>query len=499
MITVYINGNDHTNKVLLDSLTITDQLNQSVDTATFRVQRIADIGKTYKPTLGEEVIIEDTGTRIFAGLIVDYTENVESTLEITYDIKCKDYTHLLDGKLVVEKYENMTIEDIIDDIVTTYAPSGFTTAGVSCPIVAKTVVFNRVSFSACMEKLSRLTGYQWRVDYYKDIKFFERNSIGAPYNLEDNNDTYIFNSLSLSNDISQLRNRVYVRGGEAKGANRTEYWSWDGTKKSFPLSNKYATLPTVIVNGTPVTVGLDYISDEASFQCFWSFQEKYIRFSSTFTTTNGTNNIVVSGTPLFPVQVQVDDPVSISKYGVYEYAKKDLTIKSKEEALKVAQSELIAYSNGLDEGGFETYNAGLQSGQLIKIKSDARGIDENYLIQKVTFKQISPSKGIYKVSLASLRTTSIIDLLINLLRAEDRYIDDSSDETLEKAVFNIEQIKIGEVFISTVSGLTMANEVVTIGENFINQGLNYPVEFCLGDFTQTGTKRVFILNGSPLH
>lgn len=499
MISIFINGTDHTNKVLLDSLTITDQLNQSVDTASFTVQRIASIGKTYKPELGQEVIIEDGGTRIFGGQIIDWTENVESTMEITYNVKCKDYTHLLDGKLVVEKYENMSINAIISNIVATYAPAGFTTTNVNCPIIAKTVVFNRVSFSSAMEKLSRLTGYQWRVDYYKNIYFFERNSISAPFALEDDTDTYIFNSLTLSNDLSQLRNRVYIRGGEAKGSPRTENWSWDGTKKNFPLSNKYATIPTVSVNGTPVTVGLDYISDEASFQCFWSYQEKYIRFSNTFTATVGTNNIVINGTPLFPIQVQVDDPVSISKYGIFEYSKKDLTIKSKEEALRIAQSELTAYSAGLDEGSFDTYVPGLKSGQLIKIKSLARDIDENYLIQKVTYKQLSPNKGIYKVSLASLRTTSIIDLLINLLRAEDRYIDDSSDETIEKAVFNIEQIKIGEVFVSTISGLLMANEVITFSEGFINQGLNYPIEFCLGDFTQTGTKRVFILNGSPLH
>lgn len=499
MIVVTINGTNHTNKLIADTLTITDQLNQAVDTATFELQRITDTGKTFKPELGQEVIITEGATRIFAGIIVDISESVYSSREIRYAVKCKDYTHLLDGKLVVEKYTDMTVTAIIADMVTKYAPAGFTATNAVCPITAKTVVFNRISFSACLEKLSKLTGYQWYVDYNKNIYFFERNSIGAPFGLNDDDDSYIFETLTLNNDITQLRNRVYIRGGEAVGSSRTEYWSWDGTRKTFPLSNKFSVMPSVTVNGTPALGGLDYINDEAGYDFLWSFQEKYIKFTSSFSSATGTNNIVVSGLPLFPIQVQVEDPVSIGKYGTYEYAKKDLTIKSKEEALKIAQTELQAYSDGLDEGNFDTYQSGLRSGQIIQIKSTIRGIDESYLIQRVQYKQLTIEKGIYKISLASLRTTSIIDLLIGLLRAEDRYIDDSSDETIEKSVFTIEKVKIGETFVSTLSGITMENEIVLIAEAFTNQGLDYAVEFCLGDFTQTGVKRVFILDGSPLH
>lgn len=499
MIVITINGSDRTNQILLDSLTITDQLNQSVDTASFEMQRIVDTGRTFKPDLGQTITIVDGATTLFAGVLVEIAESVRSSQEIRYEVKCKDYTHLLDGKLVVEKYTDMTVTAIIADIVTKYAPAGFTATYATCPITAKTVVFNRITFSACLEKLSKLTGYQWYVDYSKNIYFFERNSIGSPFGLTDTNDSYIFESLVLSNDITQLRNRVYIRGGEAVGSSRTEYFDWDSTSKTFKLGNKYSVVPTVTANGVAKTVGLDYINDEASYDFLWSYQEKYLKASSAFSTANGTNVIVVTGLPLYPIQVQVEDPVSITKYGTYEYAKKDLTIRSKEEALKIAQTELQAYSDGLDEGGFETYSSGLRSGQIISIKSTIRGLDDSYLIQKVTVKQFTAnSKYIYKVSLASLRTTSIIDLLIGLLRAEDRYIDDSSDETIEKSVFTIEKLKISEAFVSSLSGILVDARFVNLTESFTNQGLNYAVEFVLGEFTPTGLKRPFILNGSPL-
>jgi len=648
MIVVKINNVDRSNQIIFTSLSVTDQLNQAVNNASFTMQRIAgDATKSYKPLLGSEVVMEDGATRVFGGIIVDLSETVSSGTEVRYDVKCKDYTQLLDGKLVVEKYENTTVNNIIQDIYHRYivdwtlgnvsvglpnttdvysfeypvlapntyslrpsaswgftgragiasngsaygqptAPdgtqvgliqddagsgdgqgymfkyfspiisgyyiiafkackragyndatldikingvvkdsvtisntafkqyyskpiymtSGFSELGflatgsnmtaflddinfstpnafsiqyVNCPIAVKTTVLNRISFSASLEKLSKLTGFSWAVDYYKNIYFFEKNTITAPFNLEDDNGKYIFESLELNKDITQLRNRVFIRGGESKGATRTETWSWDGTKKTFPLSNKYATAPTITVNGSPVTVGIDYLNDEASFNCLWSFQEKYIKFSTGFTATAGTNNILVTGEPLFPVQVQVEDPVSIAEYGLFEYSKKDLTIKSKEEALRIAQAELKAYSDTIDEGSFDTYESGLVSGQVIRIKSDIRALEEDFLIQKVVLRQLTTGKNIYKISLASLRTVGIIDLLISLLRSEDRYIDDSSDETIEKSAFSIEKIKIADAFIATASGILVGSEVIHFTDGFTNQGIDYPVEFALGD------------------
>ena len=498
MLVVKINNTDRTSQILLGTITITDQLNQNVDNCSLALQRIVGTSKAFKPEVGQEIVIEEDATRIFAGVLVDISETVQSSTEIRYDVKCKDYTHLLDGKLVVDRYEDMTVTAIIADMVSQFAPSGFTTTNVNCPIIAKTVVFNRISFSSALEKLSKLTGYSWYVDYNKNIFFFEKNTIPSPFGLKDDDSSYIFESLVLNNDISQLRNRVYVRGGEAKGSARTEVFSWDGTKKTFTLGNKFATKPTVTVNGSGVTVGVDYLDDEASFNCLWNYNEKYIKFSTAYSATNGTNNIVVNGVPLFPIQVQVEDPVSISKYGTFEYSKKDLTIKSKEEALKIAQTELQAYSATLDEGNFDTYSKGLRSGQILKVQSNVRAIDENFLVQKVVAKQLTINKMVYKVTLASLRTVGIIDLLISLLRSEDRYIDDTSDETIEKSAFSIETIKMSDVFISTLSGILVGSEVLLFSESFVNQGLDYNIEFVYGDFTPTGTKRVFVLNGSPL-
>ena len=651
MITIKINEIDKTNFVKTDSLKKTDNLNQRVDTLEFVMYKYDNKGS--KPVLGSEVKLFDGSNLIYGGVIITIEDYLDFNKEINYVVKCKDFSHYLDKVLVVEKYKNQTVNEIIKDIYYKYvidwrkgsdgvsisyaddvysfeyplvdgapggwllrpngytwgftgrsglakngsaygqatAPSGvqvlvlqddagigegpgyaykycnpavsgyyvfafklakrpyydtgvidfkingivkqtftvghndfqqyftnpiyinsgftemgfiitsgnstvfvddffispvndFAIDGVSCDLEVKTISFNRISVSDCLEKLSKYTNFQWYVDYDKQINFFEKNTKVAPYNLSDELDNHVFNSLNLVDDISQLRNRIYIRGGEAEGTDRTEYQSGDGVRTHFVLANKFARKPVVIVGGVAKTVGLDYITDESQADCFWNFQEKYVRFKTAPTHGGGVNNIEFTGTPLYPIQVQLQDAVSISKYGVYEFSKKDLTIKSKEEAFAFAKAELSAYANNILEGGFETYKSGLRSGQIINIKSTLRNFDENLLIQKVSMVIIKGGATpilYYVITLATLRTLNIINLLIDLLKIEDRLIDDNEDETLEKAIFMDENISINENVVAT-TGMNVGNEIINVNENFTNFGLNYSMIFAYGDF-----------------
>ena len=172
----------------------------------------------------------------------------------------------------------------------------------------------------------------------------------APFNLSDGDGNHIKDRLQLSDDFSQIRNRVFIKGGEIEGESRTEYFDGNGTRKQFKLANKFAHIPTVRVGGTLKTVGNDYLDNEDDFDCFWDYNQQYIRFKDTTIPGSGTNNLTVSGIPLYNLVVQVEEPISIASYGVFEFAKTDKTIKSRTTAVMMAQSELTAYKNGLIEG-----------------------------------------------------------------------------------------------------------------------------------------------------
>lgn len=389
------------------------------------------------------------------------------------------------------------------EIAKLYGVGVFTTNNVNAPVEVKSITFNRISVSAALEKLGRLSNYSWYLDYQSDIHFFEKNTEPAPFSITDTSANYIYDSLEVTDDISQLRNRVYVLGGEAEGDARTEKFDGDGSKVFFKLSNKFSAIKDkdgnqilfVTVGGAQKTIGVDFLDNENDFDVLWNYNEKYIKF--TVAPPAGTDNVEVTGRPLYSVSAQVQDPDSIEQYGLHEFPIVDKTIKSKEEARKFAASQLEAYAEKISEGRFETYTPGLRSGQIISINSASRGISESFLIQKVTFRMVNKDVGIYSVDLATLKTITIIDFLLDQLRLGTRIIEEQDNEILEKFIGASETLTISEGFSFSTSHNPQA-ETVTVAETFTPQSLNYAVEFVVGPSVPTGTKRQFVLNGSRL-
>jgi hypothetical protein len=495
MKTLTIDAVDRTSLVQMGSVKKKDTINQQVDTLDFSI--IYHAGQTFRPAKGSVVVLQDGVTTIFSGKIYKVTKKKEGIGTVKYSVKCKDHTIDLNRYLVVEEYNNQTVNQIVSDILTNFSDGTFTMANVDCAINIVKVIFNRTTVTETLQRLSDYTGYSWYVDYDKDIHFFETNSEPAPFSITDDNGMCILDTLEIDDDLSQIRNRVFIQGGEVEGDARTEPINGDGVKKQFKLSNKFSSLPTVTVGAVSQTVGVDFLDNEDDFDCFWDFNNTYVRFKDTTIPASGTNNIEVTGTPLYNLVVQVSDPASITQYGIYEYKKIDKTLKSREEAVAMAQTELTGYKDGLVEGSFDTYEDGLRSGQVITIQSTLLDITETFLIQSVSMTMIGTEQSYYHVELATLRTINMIQLLINMLKSGDRIIEDKGETVLEKTEFPFEYIEVSDTASVNTNDLPQT-EAIEIDETVTVQALDYPVEFVLGPVTPTGYKRQFILNGSPL-
>lgn len=495
MKTLTIDAVDRTSVVQFGSLKKKDNINQQVDTLDFSI--LFHAGQTFRPETGSTVEVTDGATTIFSGKIYKVSKSKEGIGAVKYSVKCKDHTIDLNRILVIEEYAAMTVDEIVDAILASFSDGTFTAANVNCPIEITKVIFNRVTVTDALQRLADYTGYSWYVDYDKDIHFFATNDEPAPFNLTDTAGMHILESLDADDDLSQIRNRVYVEGGEVEGDSRSESFNGDGTKLQFKLSNKFARLPTVTVGGVSKTVGVDFLDNEADFDCFWDYNNTYVRFKSGTVPGAGTNNIVVTGIPLYNLIVQVEDPDSVDQYGPYEFKYTDKTLKSREEAVTLAQTQLTAYRNGLVEGSFDTYEDGLRSGQVINVQSDLLDVDEDFLIQSVSMSMVTPTQSVYHVELATLRTTNMIQFLIDLLRSGGRIIEDTGETVLEKYVAKGEEITVSESVEINTDDIPEA-ESVEIDETVTVQALNYAVTFCAGPCLPTGTKRAFILNGSRL-
>lgn len=425
---VTIDGTDRTSSVVFNSLRKTDVLNQQTDTLEFKVRKYGSL--TYVPALGDEVVVMRDGETIFGGVIVRIYENVKAAKILEYTIQCNDYSQFLKRELVTERYEGDTVQEIIDDLITNYTTDGFTTTNVDGSLIIESISFNRLSVADCLQKLADAISYVWYVDYEMDIHFFPKNTeVGAA--LSDTSENYIYDSLEIMEDLTQIRNVVLVQGGErVSDTTRTELFSGDGTRAQFALANKFSELPVVEVGGSPQTVGVDYLDDDASFDCMWNFNEKYIRFTAGNEPGSGTNNIEVTQTYLYPIVVSVPNNPSIAEFGRYEFAITDKSIKSQDEAIKRALAELTSYQNELYEGTFRTYGDGFRSGQVISINSTQRSKSISVLIQSVTARMRDPlgTSLEYEVKFATLKSIGIIEYLQNQLRSKEVIVDDQ--ETL---------------------------------------------------------------------
>lgn len=425
--TVTINSVDRTSSVAFNSIKKTDNLNQQVDTLELTIKKYGAL--TYVPTIGHEVVVADGSTTIFGGVIIRITEMVRAANILEYKVVCNDYSQYLKRELVTERYEGMTVFDIVDDIITNYT-SGFTTTNVATGPTIESISFNRLTVADCLQKLANAISYVWYVDEDQDIHFFAKNTEAAPFNLSDSSANYVYDSLEITEDLTQIKNSVLVQGGEMESASsRTETFTGDATRVHFALANKFAETPVVVVGGVAKTVGTEFLDDDASFQCMWNFNQKYIRFTAG-NTPAGAAAITVTAIYLIPIVVRVPAPASIASFGEYQFAITDKSILSQQEAIDRALAELTAYQNQLYDGKFTTRTAGLRSGQVITINSTQRGKNIDVLIQSVvtTMREPTGASFNYEVKFATLKNIGIIEYLQNQLRSKEVIVDDQ--ETL---------------------------------------------------------------------
>lgn len=481
---VTINGVDKTKWIAWESLKIDNILTTQVDKCSFKIRNYGS--HIYIPRVGSEVIITDNSVRVFAGFIVRRDNSAEDYKVLNYVCECVDYTRLLQKKMVVENYENMTVTAIIQSMVAKYAPYSInTTTYVDCPKVITYISFNYEPVQQCLQKLADIAGYDWYIDYNKNLWFKSTITNSAPFSLTDTNGNYSFSSLRIRKDNSQVRNTIIVRGGNYYGSKRTDKILCNGTDFAFPLPYKYRDF-SASLTGNPLDIGIDFSSDPEQHHALWNYEEKVLRFKNTDIPSVGAT-LSVSGEPLIPVIVKVKNPTAIAAMfsaegiaGDYEYAIVDNNLTSKEEARDRANAELLAYAESLEEGEFITETSGLMAGQTISINSDAHGINENFIIRQVTARMFTPNQMNYRVSLISTRTIDMIGILQRLLSNRDTNRS-GVGEILDKITSYYEEVTLSESVVASRTHEPQY-ETLTVDEVMSDKGLDYPLVFVTGAY-----------------
>lgn len=174
-----------------------------------------------EPALGSNVVLDfsDGHGVVGTGTVQSYTTRYEGkTDQLAHDVTVASYLWLLNKRRPFGCYTDTPADEVAEDLRVRFAPSDFSGAGIVSGLPNITVSFDgTLDYSGCMSVIcARIAGY-FKVDGDKVIYLFQDDPAPGPDVIDDNNQLLIRDQqLSIHRDISQIRNRVFVRGAAAR-------------------------------------------------------------------------------------------------------------------------------------------------------------------------------------------------------------------------------------------------------------------------------------------
>lgn len=321
--------------------------------------------------------------------------------------------------------------------------------------------------SQVIEDLSKRLSLFWYIDRERDLHLFESDETAAPFSLTDSSENY--RKLSIETDITQLRNRVVVRGGEAPSDDiYTQIHVADGQETSFRLDYKPSGLLMYIDDGggyDPITIGVENFVDETTVDYVYNFNEKNVRKTAATATPTAGYKVKFTMYPYQPIRLRVTHPASIAAMaaltggdGAYDGPPiEDTSISSFDDARLRGQAELAQYANPIRTATFGTDVDGLMAGQTITITDSSRSVSaEEFLIQRVTRRVRNGDRFEYTIT-ASTTLFGIIEFFQMLLKKSDRI--DLAPSELVDAIANADE----EITFADLAPTTLKDKVVYAG------------------------------------
>ena len=399
MLRVNINGVDKTSNILINSINIQDAVNER-STASLSI-----IDKTglYRPVIGETIEIYKDSNLIFAGTIDDLPEEIiEGTYLLKYtNVPLVDFHQIADRKIVAESYENQTAGYIVNHLLINYlAAENITVGDIQAGLTISKAVFNYKTVSSCLDELSEITGYQWKINYDKTLDFFDRSTFIG---------TEITESSSISNlrvrkSRQQYRNRQYLRAGQDISTVQIRSFKGDGETQVFNVDLPIAKVPTIKVDGVAKTVGIRGL--ETGKDWYWNKNDKSISQDEAGTKLTTSNTLTITFQGYYPIIIVAEEPEEVESRksieggtGYYESITEKTSIDTKDAALEYTNGLLRRFANIETTVEFKTFEK-YEAGQIINVNLPKHEINEDMLVSNVNIDDIG-KRIEYKVKLVS--------------------------------------------------------------------------------------------------
>lgn len=425
---------------------------------TCEMQLAIKSGQT-KPAEGSEVVFKDGTRYLFGGFISKLTpqETGEGQL-FRYNVEISDYSYIFNSKIARRGYNNQTLKYIVEDLMGSYVASsyGFTTTNVDTGPTIDSITFDHISIRKCFEKLQKLTGYVWWVDYQANLYFKPTNATAAPESITDS--TNNFEDIQIEKDTSQCRNSVIVIGsddGEESLSYTEQSFTGDGETRSWELEDKPSQIVFIKINGVEQQYSLD-VNERDTDVFTYSFSGQSFQLTAAQVTPTGGDTILIRYYPRVPIIARKTDPTSIAYFsaldggdGILEYTIKESSVTSKASAAERALQELEEYAFPLVNATFITNSTLLSGGSIftpgqyviVNLPSYGISTDTAFLIQEVTIemKETDASTTVYKYAVRfGGKMVGVREFLETLASESGEVNDVSKILTIEGATDEVE-------------------------------------------------------------
>lgn len=376
--------------------------------------------------VGSDVQITQNG-HLFRGWVINPPKKRSGALK-TITLEGADYTAKTQKIIVTESYEDVAISTIVNDLFNKYVPWA-TRTNISTNSRTLTIRFPDTYLFDCMEQICQLSGFDWYIDAYLDVNFFEvANTVNQ--NIL-NSQFYKAGTANFSQESGKLVNKLWVKGAKAISLP----FEQSITVGTIPIPLFYKprsgdTGITVVIGGVNKTLGVQNIAKAGVYDFLINYQEKLLIPDLC---TSGTGKITYSYE--YPVKILLESEESKSNYGEFE----DMINVDTDDidiAREVGTRYLEKYSNPIIVGSLEPIQGIYKCGELIKCEIQSLDIDDFLVIKSVSYESVKGT-GIINIKLSLENTPKdLTDILKNIekrmKKIEMTLFGDDTETTIQR-------------------------------------------------------------------
>lgn len=219
-----------------------------------------------QPTAGDLMVwLQTTDQAIITTFAIDIGSDASNYLRIEFDLTDSADFQYMAKKLSTGSitgtpdwtaldYVNVHVEQtgsgqVILNGIRINANNSFTLYNVEPTTLFTDIRSPQLKPTAFINQLANALENVWYISYERDIYFKETTSTDAPYSVTDTSDN--FTDLKIEADVSNIGNRIIVRGGEKTSTSLyAQVEIGDNAKREWKMKSKFKNLTISIDNNT---------------------------------------------------------------------------------------------------------------------------------------------------------------------------------------------------------------------------------------------------------